>query len=70
VFALRNGAEFSSGPGRHKLFEAIVEYAVAAGCLIGTYERPRRIEIDDTDTGDAGVDGGIAPALIQRTASG
>jgi hypothetical protein len=45
VFALREGSGFSSAPGRQELFDAIVERAIAGGCLIGTYERPKRQEI-------------------------
>jgi phosphatidylethanolamine-binding protein (PEBP) family uncharacterized protein len=47
VFALASGAALPNAAGRHQVFEAISARALAAGCLLGTYERPRRIEIDD-----------------------
>ncbi len=60
VFALRHGAPFSPAPGRGEVIEAILERAVAAGCLIGTYERGSRAEIAaDGDVGMA-VDGNFA----------
>jgi Raf kinase inhibitor-like YbhB/YbcL family protein len=39
LFALKDGKAFSEAPGRRELAEAIRERALAAGCLIGTYER-------------------------------
>ncbi|HEY6922569.1 MAG TPA: YbhB/YbcL family Raf kinase inhibitor-like protein [Steroidobacteraceae bacterium] len=39
LFALKEGKPFSDAPGRRELAEAIRERALAAGCLIGTYER-------------------------------
>jgi Raf kinase inhibitor-like YbhB/YbcL family protein len=54
VFALRAGTPFSHAPGRGEVIEAILERAVAAGCLIGTYERWSRAEIaTDTEVGTA-----------------
>jgi len=49
VFALRAGAPFSHAPGRGEVIEAILDRAVAAGCLIGTYERWSRAEISAGD---------------------
>lgn len=45
VFALRAGTPFSHAPGRGEVIEAILERAVAAGCLIGTYERSPPTEL-------------------------
>jgi hypothetical protein len=42
IFALMPGPNFSSPPGRREFSEIILNRALAAGCLIGTYERPRR----------------------------
>jgi len=39
VFALRAGAPFSATPGRGEFIQAILDRAIAVGCLIGTYER-------------------------------
>jgi Raf kinase inhibitor-like YbhB/YbcL family protein len=39
IFALKAIANFSETPGREEVFEAVEAYAVASGCLIGTYER-------------------------------
>jgi Raf kinase inhibitor-like YbhB/YbcL family protein len=49
VFALRAGTPFSHAPGRGEVIEAILDRAVAAGCLIGTYERWSRAEIAEDD---------------------
>jgi len=46
LFALAPGAPFSRLPGRQALFEAVSDRAVAAGYLIGTYERPQRQPVD------------------------
>jgi phosphatidylethanolamine-binding protein (PEBP) family uncharacterized protein len=46
VFALRAGAPFSHAPGRREVIEAILDRAIAAGCLIGTYERWTRARAD------------------------
>jgi len=45
VFALSGGHRLSASPGRHELFDAIRSHAIAAGCLIGMYERSRTEEI-------------------------
>lgn len=41
-FALRDGAAFSQVPGREEFIEVVLDRAIAAGCLIGTYERVER----------------------------
>jgi phosphatidylethanolamine-binding protein (PEBP) family uncharacterized protein len=43
VFALR-GALFEKAPGREELVRAIAERGIAAGCVIGTYERVQRVK--------------------------
>ncbi len=40
VFALGPGASLPDTPGRDALRHALLERALASGCLIGTYERP------------------------------
>lgn len=40
VFALREPPAFSDTPGREELLEALAAHAIAAGLLVGTYERP------------------------------
>jgi Raf kinase inhibitor-like YbhB/YbcL family protein len=40
LFALNARPAFGDAPGRDAAMEAIREHAIAAGCLIGTYERP------------------------------
>jgi Raf kinase inhibitor-like YbhB/YbcL family protein len=50
VFALNDVAGFSESPGRHELYDAISQRAIAAGCLIGVYERPTRQRIADSET--------------------
>jgi Raf kinase inhibitor-like YbhB/YbcL family protein len=42
LFALAHGPLLPSAVGRHELLDAILERGLAAGCLIGTYERPLR----------------------------
>jgi phosphatidylethanolamine-binding protein (PEBP) family uncharacterized protein len=39
VFALRDGPPFSKTAGRKEFIDAILDRAIAVGCLIGTYER-------------------------------
>jgi len=51
IFALRDGAPFSRAPGRQEIFDAILERAIAAGCLIGTYERARRVPLTEDSPG-------------------
>jgi phosphatidylethanolamine-binding protein (PEBP) family uncharacterized protein len=48
VFALVGGKVFSRPLGRQELLAAVRERAIAAGCLVGTYERLRRQQIDET----------------------
>ena len=62
LFALREGPGFSSVPGRHELFDAIVERAIAAGCLIGTYERAKREKADQDEVDNAMLDQEVGPA--------
>jgi Raf kinase inhibitor-like YbhB/YbcL family protein len=40
LFALREGDAFSGKPGRDEVLTAIQERGIAAGLLVGTYERP------------------------------
>lgn len=40
LFALSEGEAFSGTPGRDEVLEAIRERGIAAGMLVGTYERP------------------------------
>lgn len=40
VFALAGGGRHRIRPGREALFRALARYAIASGCLIGTYSRP------------------------------
>jgi hypothetical protein len=40
LFALKPGASFGRTPGRDEVLQALRDYAIASGCLIGTYERP------------------------------
>jgi len=44
VFALRNGLPPGEAPGRRAFIGLVLDQAVAVGCLIGTYERPRRVD--------------------------
>jgi Raf kinase inhibitor-like YbhB/YbcL family protein len=44
VFALPAGAFFSKTVGRREFINVVLDRAVAAGCLIGTYERSSRPE--------------------------
>jgi len=46
LYALRAGTPFSEVPGRREFIAAILERAVAVGCLIGTYERSERAPSD------------------------
>ena len=46
-FSLRDHPTFSAGLGRHELLEAVLNRAVAAGCLIGLYQRAERQAIRD-----------------------
>lgn len=62
LFALAAGAALPSAAGRHEVAEAVMDRALAAGCLIGTYERLRRVTNDDTSE-EAEVDVGLTPAM-------
>jgi Raf kinase inhibitor-like YbhB/YbcL family protein len=58
VFALDGGAEFSAGPGRHELINAIANRAVAAGYLVGTYGRARLAPVESEGQIDMAIAGG------------
>jgi Raf kinase inhibitor-like YbhB/YbcL family protein len=53
VFALNEGSALHAAAGRHEVLDAIFSRAIAAGCLIGTYERPDRIRADQGANADA-----------------
>jgi Raf kinase inhibitor-like YbhB/YbcL family protein len=59
MFALGEGAALSQAPGRTEVWEAVRSHAIAAGALVGTYERLRRQSIEEseqeTDLAPAGV---------------
>jgi Raf kinase inhibitor-like YbhB/YbcL family protein len=61
LFALREGRKFSSTPGRQEFFDAVIDRAIAGGCLIGTYERPTRQEIGNSETEQANLAELVAP---------
>jgi phosphatidylethanolamine-binding protein (PEBP) family uncharacterized protein len=61
-FALDQTPSFSRAPGRQELLDAILQHALAAGCLVGTYERLRRQPITDTDAAVAPADDAAAAA--------
>jgi Raf kinase inhibitor-like YbhB/YbcL family protein len=61
VFALHHGGEFSATPGRHEVMDAIANRAVAGGCLIGTYERARRVPVESEGLGDIAAAGRWSP---------
>jgi phosphatidylethanolamine-binding protein (PEBP) family uncharacterized protein len=55
VFALKAGTSFSQTPGRGEFIAAVLERAIAVGCLIGTYERSARLTAaSDEEVGVAG----------------
>ena len=58
VFALRAGPAFSHTPGRREFIEAVLNRAIAVGCLIGTYGRSERSAIATED----GILADIEPA--------
>jgi Raf kinase inhibitor-like YbhB/YbcL family protein len=63
VFALSAGPALPSAVGRHEVLEAILARALAAGCLLGTYERPHRAANEAGDE-DAEADiGTLTPAI-------
>lgn len=45
VFALSAGPPFSQTPGRGEFIAAVLDRAIAVGCLIGTYERSARTTV-------------------------
>jgi Raf kinase inhibitor-like YbhB/YbcL family protein len=53
VFALIPGSDFSSVPGRREFIDAILNRAVAVGCLIGTYEREARDTMEGAELASA-----------------
>jgi len=54
LFALTEGKPFSDAPGRKELGEAIRGRAIAAGHLIGTYERSAAIKVEHEEELPAG----------------
>jgi Raf kinase inhibitor-like YbhB/YbcL family protein len=54
VFALRAGQPFSEAPGRREFIDAVLDRAIAVGCLIGTYERSERVGVDPRVQGKFG----------------
>jgi Raf kinase inhibitor-like YbhB/YbcL family protein len=63
VYALRAGASFSKSPGRREFINAILDRAIAVGCLIGTYERSQRAHSDLETTGTEAV-GVLGPSEV------
>jgi hypothetical protein len=57
VFALQ-GPVLSGGPGRQEVVQAIEERGIAAGYVIGTYERAERVKVSDRQ--EIGVDATFA----------
>lgn len=57
LFALDGTPSFSRAPGRQQLLEEILQRALAAGCLVGTYERLRRQRISESDAAVAPLEG-------------
>ncbi len=66
VFALSDGKAFSHPLGRQELWDAVRERAIAAGCLVGIYERLRRNRVNETD--QIGTDEAAVPAAAPATA--
>jgi phosphatidylethanolamine-binding protein (PEBP) family uncharacterized protein len=62
LFALDQTPSFSRAPGRQQLLDAVLRCALAAGCLVGTYERLRRQRITDIDAAVAPADEAAAAA--------
>lgn len=58
-FALGQKPSFSRAPGRQELLEAILGQSIAAGCLIGIYERVRRQPIAETDEAAAPAESAV-----------
>ena len=63
-FALRDRPAFSAGLGRHELVEAVLDRAVAAGCLVGLYERAQRQKMRDANAFEDTVPAEEAPATV------
>jgi Raf kinase inhibitor-like YbhB/YbcL family protein len=63
VFALREGPALHTAAGRHEVLNAILSRAIAAGCLIGTYERAERVRVDERTDEEAPALSGADPVL-------
>ena len=63
LFALGAGPAFRRVPGRQALFDAIADRALAAGLLIGTYERPHRQTINAAEAVTAEPTVSVTPAI-------
>ena len=63
VFGLNQGLALHSAAGRHEVLDAIFSRAIAAGCLIGTYERPERVHADHRTTDDTMALSGANPLM-------
>jgi len=61
IFALGAGAELPNSAGRGEVFEAVMDRALGAGCIMGTYERVRRVS-DEEPNEDVETGVGLAPA--------
>lgn len=61
IFALAKGTALPSSAGRHDVCEAVLERTLAAGCLLGTYERPRRIAANEGANDDVVLGSRIVP---------
>jgi len=65
VFALRPGPAFSNHAGRREFIDAVLDRALAVGCLIGTYERAERA-VSQTGmqaTEETAVEAGLVPGF-------
>jgi Raf kinase inhibitor-like YbhB/YbcL family protein len=60
VFALAPGATLPATPGREAVLQVLQEYAIASGCLIGTYERPDGSVREPAAA--TGMTGGVLPS--------
>ena len=54
VYAMREGPPYSDTPGRREFIAAVLDRALAVGCLIGTYEREEKTPIAADELGVAG----------------
>jgi Raf kinase inhibitor-like YbhB/YbcL family protein len=63
VFALAHGPLLPSAAGRHEVLEAILGRGLAAGCLIGTYERPLRVCTKESASDDDAGSHQLTPDL-------